>query len=110
MVRVVVPRELKNSDQQDFKKVLIVGAGDCGILIARELRNAKLGMKLIGFVDDDLQKYKLQVLGSPVLGTRENIPGIVEKRIFRRLLLPFLLPAGNKYPRLQEYVRIRALN
>lgn len=94
LVRVVVPRELKNSDQQDFKKVLIVGAGDCGILIARELRNAKLGMKLIGFVDDDLQKYKLQVLGYPVLGTRENIPGIVEMKDIQEIIIA--IPSASR--------------
>lgn len=92
--RVFAPRELKNSDQQVFKKVLIVGAGDCGILIARELRNAKLGMKLIGFVDDDPQKYKLQVFGYPVLGTRKDIPDIVKMKDVQEIIIA--IPSASR--------------
>ncbi|KHF31819.1 UDP-N-acetyl-alpha-D-glucosamine C6 dehydratase [Paenibacillus sp. P1XP2] len=42
---------------------IIVGAGDCGTLVARELRNSSLGLQLVGFIDDDLNKLKLQILG-----------------------------------------------
>ena len=51
-------------------------------------------MKLIGFVDDDLQKYKLQVLGYPVLGTRENIPGIVEMKDIQEIIIA--IPSASR--------------
>ncbi|MFI2857093.1 polysaccharide biosynthesis protein [Paenibacillus sp. JSM ZJ436] len=94
LVRAFVPRERKNSDQQAYKNVIIVGAGACGILIARELQNAKLGMKLVGFVDDDLQKYKLHIFGYPVLGMREDIPGIVETKDIQEIIIA--IPSASR--------------
>ena len=53
------------------REVLIVGGGDGGRLVVRELiRNPELGMRPIGFVDDDPRKlgikddYGLKVLGT----------------------------------------------
>ncbi|MDF9844056.1 MULTISPECIES: nucleoside-diphosphate sugar epimerase/dehydratase [unclassified Paenibacillus] len=60
---------------------LIVGAGDCGMLIARELMGASFAnTRLIGFVDDSVDKLHLKILGVPVLGNRYDIPRIVKDR------------------------------
>ncbi len=59
---------------------LIVGAGDAGAMVARELRNRNGGdIRPIGFVDDDPLKQGRQLYGLPVLGTREDIPRLVEQ-------------------------------
>lgn len=60
--------------------VLIVGAGDAGAMVARELRNRNgSDIRPIGFVDDDPLKQGKQLYGLPVLGTREDIPRLVEQ-------------------------------
>ncbi|MHB8073903.1 polysaccharide biosynthesis protein [Desulfosporosinus fructosivorans] len=60
------------------KQVLIVGAGDAGVLAARELKNRNYrDGRPIGFIDDSHSKQKLQLLGIPVLGTRKDIVRIV---------------------------------
>jgi FlaA1/EpsC-like NDP-sugar epimerase len=61
--------------------VLVVGAGDCGALIAKEIMtsNSFLGNRIIGFIDDDPHKRNMQVVGLPVLGTRMNIEEVVQK-------------------------------
>ncbi len=62
------------------RKALIVGAGSCGTLFAKELKsNENYDAMPFAFVDDDPYKQKLQVYGLPVLGGREQIPAIVEK-------------------------------
>ena len=61
----------------DLKNILIVGAGDGGVLVARELRNHYGGrVRLVGFIDDDPAKQNQKILGYPVLGTKEQIPAI----------------------------------
>lgn len=61
------------------KQVLIVGAGDAGVLAARELKNRNFrDGRPVGFIDDNHSKQKLQLLGIPVLGTRSDIPRIVK--------------------------------
>lgn len=60
--------------------VLAVGAGDAGAMLAREMKNKSLASTvLVGFVDDDPTKQKLQMFGAPVLGRRRDIPMLVEE-------------------------------
>jgi FlaA1/EpsC-like NDP-sugar epimerase len=47
-------RQQSTSKTPSHKDVLVIGAGDPGILVAREMqRNTHLGMKVVGFLDDD---------------------------------------------------------
>lgn len=68
-----------NGDKNGRKKVLIVGAGDAGAMVARELKNHNNGLVPVGFVDDDKHKQKMNILGIPVLGGREKLPRIINK-------------------------------
>ena len=53
----------------DARRVLVVGGGQAGMLVAREmLRNPQLGMKPVGFLDDDPGKQKKRIFEIPVLG------------------------------------------
>ncbi|MCM3586969.1 polysaccharide biosynthesis protein [Mesobacillus maritimus] len=68
------------SKKEDMEKVLIIGAGQGGTLVARQLLgNPELGLKPVAFIDDDFRKYKLQILGIPVVGTSKGIVDAVEK-------------------------------
>ncbi|MGO4547602.1 polysaccharide biosynthesis protein [Paenibacillus sp. 2TAB23] len=61
--------------------VLVVGAGDCGALIAKEIMtsNSFTGNRIIGFIDDDINKRNMQVYGLPVLGNRLQIERLVQQ-------------------------------
>src|SRR4029079_18917265 len=55
-------------------RVLIVGAGEGGRLVLREvLRNPQLGLDPVGFVDDDPLKRGIRVDGVKVLGPTDQI-------------------------------------
>jgi FlaA1/EpsC-like NDP-sugar epimerase len=61
------------------RDVLIVGAGDGGRLVLRELlRNAELGLNPVGFVDDDPLKRRLRLDGVRVRGTTSDLPRILD--------------------------------
>ncbi|HZG86161.1 nucleoside-diphosphate sugar epimerase/dehydratase [Paenibacillus sp.] len=61
------------------RRALIVGAGDCGSIIVKELRNnPSSNQKPVAFIDDDPHKQKMQLHGLPVIGTRETIARTVE--------------------------------
>ncbi|MDQ3678292.1 MAG: polysaccharide biosynthesis protein [Actinomycetota bacterium] len=60
--------------------LLIVGAGDGGRLVLREiLRNPQLGLKPVGFVDDDPTKRRLRIDGVKVLGATSDLARILEE-------------------------------
>jgi len=62
------------------KRVLIVGAGDAGKLVAKELfASRQLGLEPVGFVDSDATKHGHMLAGLPVFGPLAHIPEIVER-------------------------------
>ncbi len=63
------------------RNVLIVGAGDGGRLVLREiLRNRELGLRPVGFADDDQGKHGLRIDGVKVRGdTEADLPRILDE-------------------------------
>ena len=69
---------VQGSGSDHVKHVLIVGAGDAGALVVRELqKNAQLNMKAIGFLDDSKEKQQQQLMGIPVIGTIEDLKKVL---------------------------------
>jgi FlaA1/EpsC-like NDP-sugar epimerase len=64
---------------REGREVLICGAGDAGNALIREMkRNPSLGYTPVGLVDDDPRKRRLRVQGVQVLGTREELPRLLD--------------------------------
>lgn len=58
--------------------VLIVGAGDAGAMIAKEIMtDIHKKRELVGFIDDNVLKHNLIIQGRRVLGNRHDIPQLV---------------------------------
>src|SRR3954451_9518422 len=68
------------SPHRDARSVLVVGAGEGGRLLLRELlRNPELRLRPVGFIDDDQRKQRMRVhRGLHVLGTTEKLGEILE--------------------------------
>lgn len=79
----VLPRLVREARwfRTDRKRVLIVGAGDAGAMIVREMRNnPSCGYRPIGFVDDNPEKVGHRIHGVRVLGGREYLSSIVTRQ------------------------------
>jgi FlaA1/EpsC-like NDP-sugar epimerase len=62
------------------KRILIVGAGEAGRMLARELRvRAAEQYTLLGFVDDNPALTGADFDGSPVLGVGDDLPRVVKE-------------------------------
>lgn len=86
------------------KQVLIVGAGDAGVLAARELKNRNYrDGRPIGFIDDNHSKQKLQLLGIPVLGTRMDIARVVKGHSVDEVIIAMPSASGES---VREIVQI----
>lgn len=68
---------LKEHNGRPLRKTLIVGAGEAGALLARDLKRHDSDFNVIGFLDDDPAKSKKIVAGIPVLGALGDLIGIV---------------------------------
>ncbi|MBU1261945.1 polysaccharide biosynthesis protein [bacterium] len=63
-----------------MKNLLVIGAGDAGWRVIREIRNhPELGCQIIGLIDDDPKKLNTEVMGVRVSGGRERIIEIGKK-------------------------------
>ena len=74
--------------KEEFNRVLIVGAGDAGATIAREIgfyNNG--GRKVIGFIDDDSNKIGKKMFGVKVLGNRFDIKAEVFKNDVHEIIV-----------------------
>jgi len=70
------------------KDLLIIGAGDCGEKIYREIRdNARLSYNVIGFIDDNTSKVGMQIHGIPIHGTTSEIKQVVDKLNAKEILI-----------------------
>lgn len=66
--------------QKQMKRTLIIGAGAAGTMVVHQLLNNRgCEFKPVAFIDDDLKKYKLDILGIPVVGGVSKIAKVVEK-------------------------------
>ncbi|WP_312150734.1 polysaccharide biosynthesis protein [Paenibacillus odorifer] len=60
--------------------LLIVGAGKAGILVTKDIKHSRFKfMNPVAFIDDDISKRKLELMGLPIVGNRNFIPQAVEE-------------------------------
>lgn len=73
---------------REGRRVLIVGAGNAGEQIVRAMLQEKRSQYFpVGFVDDDPAKQGTAIHGVRVLGTRQEIPKIVQQQAIEELLI-----------------------
>jgi FlaA1/EpsC-like NDP-sugar epimerase len=81
-------RELVMLNAGSGKRVLLIGAGDAGEMILREIKqNIALPYLPIGFIDDDQLKQGLKIHGVPVLGSREDLQEIVKRHSVDEIII-----------------------
>ena len=72
-------RYIQRRGQTQGRRTLIVGAGEAGVAIAKEIiSSAKINYQLVGFVDKDPVKQHARILGYEVLGYDNDIKEIVK--------------------------------
>jgi FlaA1/EpsC-like NDP-sugar epimerase len=73
---------------QPAQHVLIMGAGEAGTGILREIRaNPQTGLIPVGFVDDDPSKRGVLIQRVRVLGDREAIPALVREHHVEQIII-----------------------
>lgn len=77
-------------------QVLIIGAGDAGVMAARELKNKNYREgRPVGYIDDSATKQRLQLMGIPVLGTRRDIPRVVKNHNIDKIIIAMPSASGD---------------
>jgi FlaA1/EpsC-like NDP-sugar epimerase len=97
--------EKKNNFEMAGEKVLIVGAGDAGEVISREIiKRCDLGT-LIGFVDDDKEKIGKRIHGRKVFGRVKDISDILEKEKINTVIIAIPTAGGKQIKRIVDNIK-----
>ena len=77
------------------KRILIVGAGEAGAMVIKELRNHRtLNSRPIAIIDDNPSKKRQHINGVPVVGNRKDIGRICEKKRIDEIIIA--IPSASR--------------
>jgi FlaA1/EpsC-like NDP-sugar epimerase len=97
---------LINQKNSQGKNTLIIGAGDGGAMVARELlNNSSLNLNPVGFIDDNRYKQKMAVYDVPVLGRRQDIPNIAKEYQVEEIIIAIPSASGRTIREIMDICR-----
>src|SRR5688500_8872665 len=108
--RTIFERPSASSLVARGKEVIVVGAGDAGQLVIREMqRSRQLGYTPIGLVDDDPRKKNLRVHGIRVLGTTDELPHVLRDNRPDELLIAIPSASGDDRQRIVDVAQVEGV-
>lgn len=98
------PREGKS------RRALIVGAGDAGALVARELqKSSQLNILPIGFLDDDPTKQHKEIYGVPVIGEIAALPNVLDNQQVDEVIIAIPSAPGRVVRLVNDICRLKGI-
>lgn len=98
--------DLRNPRESKTTPVIVIGAGDAGELLARDInRNSRSGMKIQAFFDDDPTKWGTSVHGINVEGGVETIPTYVRHHPAKVAIIATPSATGVQMSRIQNVLK-----
>ena len=74
--------------KDEISRVLIIGAGQAGEMVIREIKNnPQINKRVVGIIDDDINKLGRRIHGIKILGTTEDIDRIVKEEFVDEIIL-----------------------
>jgi len=92
--------EKKSGFKRGGERILIVGAGDAGEVIAREIIKRRDLGTLIGFIDDDKEKIGKRIHNKLIFGSIKEINDILEKEQINTVIIAIPTASGKQIKRI----------
>ena len=97
-----MPRKARN--------VLVIGAGDAGVLVVREMRkNPQLGLHPIGYLDDAMAKQKHQIHGVSVIGKLNDLRRVLDHRRVDEVIIAIPSAGGQVVRLVTDICRLKGI-
>jgi exopolysaccharide biosynthesis polyprenyl glycosylphosphotransferase len=88
----------------NYRNILIVGTGNRARSYAEMINShSELGLRIVGYVDDQPIKSDQEILGAKIIGNLKDIPSIIEKKVIDEVIIA--LPR-SWLSRLEEIVHV----
>jgi FlaA1/EpsC-like NDP-sugar epimerase len=90
-------------NSNEHKKMIIIGAGDAGEKVVREIYdNPRMKCRIVGFVDDDKNKVGKQIHGIKVLGKIDELKEVAKSEGVDEILIAAPSTVGKDMRRIVE--------
>ncbi len=92
--------EFRTAEAGRMKRILIVGAGNAGEALLREIHRMRVAeYEVFGFIDDDPNKKGTNIHGIPILGPVEQLPEICKERNIEEIAIA--IPSASHSERMR---------
>jgi FlaA1/EpsC-like NDP-sugar epimerase len=109
-LRVLAENASVNGPKTKSKRALIVGAGDAGALVVRELqKNPQINLSAACFVDDNPTKQRQQIYGIPVVGTLTDLARVLDNQQIDEVIIAIPSAPGRIIRMVSDICRLKGI-
>jgi FlaA1/EpsC-like NDP-sugar epimerase len=109
-LRILAEQSMASRVQGKSKRALVVGAGDVGALVVRELqKSSQLNLTPVGFLDDDPAKQKHTIYGVAVIGKVDDLPSMIDLHKVDIVIIAIPSAPGGLVRMVNDVCRIKGI-
>ena len=109
-LRILAEQSMASRTTGKNKRAIIIGAGDAGALVVRELqKSSQLNLTPVGFLDDDPAKQKHAIYGVTVIGTVSDLPASIDLHHVDEVIIAIPSAPGQWVRRVTDVCRIKGV-
>lgn len=109
-LRILAEQSMATRADGKGKRAFVVGAGDVGALVVRELqKSSQLNLTPVGFLDDDPAKQKHAIYGVTVIGRVEDLPLLIDLHKIDIVIIAIPSAPGQLVRMVNDVCRIKGI-
>jgi FlaA1/EpsC-like NDP-sugar epimerase len=100
----------KKPTPRKARNVLVIGAGNAGALVVREMqKNPQLGLRPVGYLDDDLTKQRRQIHGVSVVGKLADLSRALDHHPVDEVIMSIPSAGGKVVRQVTDICRLKGI-
>jgi len=109
-LRILAEQSTASHSNGKTKRTLVIGAGDVGALVVRELqKSSQLNLVPIGFLDDDLTKQKHAIHGVTVIGKVNDLASAIDQHNIEEIIIAIPSAPGGLVRMVNDVCRFKGI-
>ena len=109
-LRILAEQSMTARANGKSKRALVVGAGDAGALVVRELQKSpQLNLTPVGFLDDDPAKQKHSIYGVKVIGMVADLPTAIDLHHVNEVIIAIPSAPGQLVRMVNDVCRLKGV-
>lgn len=109
-LRILAEQSVASRSNGKTKRAIIVGAGDAGALVVRELqKSSQLNLLPVGFLDDDPAKQKHVIHGVTVIGRVTDLESAIDQHNITEVIIAIPSAPGQLVRMVNDVCRVKGI-